>query len=147
VIGEQISWIVQIELVRRPDDLITIHSIIRMIESRHEPDEELMQHPKFPKDDTGKPKKVRNSMGKAVWCLGEIDYFPLRLAYASTVHKAQGLSLDRVQIDPRGYFFQQPGMAYVSLSRGRSPEGIKIVGTSKLFAERVNIDPAIRPFI
>lgn len=147
IIGEQVSWLIKVELVRRPGELVTIPYITRMLESRYEPDEDLMRHPKFPRDESGQPCKVRNSMGRLVWCLGSINYFPLRLAYASTVHKSQGLSLDRVQIDPRGHFMGQPGMAYVALSRGRSPQGIRIVGNARLFAERVAVDPLVRRFI
>ncbi len=146
-IGEEIQWVVRVELVRRPDELVTIPVVKRNIESRHEVDDVLKTHPKFNRDEAGNPKKIRNSMGRSVWCLGTIEYFPLRLAYATTTHKSQGLSLDRIQIDPRGHFMGQPAMAYVALSRGRTPEGIKIVGNSSLFAERVRLDEAVRRFV
>lgn len=88
IISEEIQWVVRVELVRRPGELVTIPVIKRMIESRHDVDDVLKTHEKFPKDDiTKQPKKIRNSMGRAVWCLGEIEYFPLRLAYATTTHK------------------------------------------------------------
>ena len=77
------------------------------------------------------------------WIWGGIEYFPLRLAYAATVHKTQGLSLDRVQIDCRGGFFGQPGMAYVALSRCRTPEGVRIIGTPELFGKRVRVAPEV----
>jgi ATP-dependent exoDNAse (exonuclease V) alpha subunit len=73
------------------------------------------------------------------WVIGEIYYYPLRLAYASTVHKSQGLTLDRVQIDFINQFFGQPSMAYVALSRVRTAEGLRLVGTPKLLEERCNV--------
>jgi ATP-dependent DNA helicase PIF1 len=47
---------------------------------------------------------------------------PLRLAYAMTIHKCQGLTLNRAMIDIRAA--REPGQAYVALSRLRSLEGL-----------------------
>ncbi len=49
--------------------------------------------------------------------------FPLIPAYAITIHKCQGLSLDRAIIDLSDKVFS-PGMAYVALSRVRTIEGV-----------------------
>jgi len=81
------------------------------------------------------------SLGR--WVVGAIRYYPLRLGYAITVHKSQGLTLDRVQIDARGHFFGQPNMAYVGLSRARTPEGLRIVGGPDLLARRINVAPEV----
>jgi len=79
---------------------------------------------------------------KRRWVVGQIEYFPLRLAYASTVHRAQGLSLDRVQVDFRGWMFaRQHAMLYVALSRARSLEGLRLVGPMDMLAERCKVDP------
>ena len=73
------------------------------------------------------------------WIMGEITYMPLRLAYAATVHKTQGLTLDAIQIDPHNKFFGQGSMMYVALSRVRSHKGLRIVGSPKLVEERTNV--------
>lgn len=74
---------------------------------------------------------------------GWIEYLPLRVAYASTVHKSQGLSLDRVQVNISDAFFKTPGMIYVALSRARSAEGLRLVGTHAALVERCTSDPKL----
>ncbi len=81
--------------------------------------------------------------GLRKWVMGGVKYYPLRLGYAITVHKSQGLTLDRVQIDIRGFFFGQPNMAYVALSRARTPGGLRIVGAPDLLARRINVAPEV----
>lgn len=54
--------------------------------------------------------------------------FPLRVAYAVTIHKSQGMSLDAADIDFSNVF--AAGQAYVALSRVRSIEGITLRGFS-----------------
>lgn len=73
------------------------------------------------------------------WVVGEIYYYPLRLAYASTVHKTQGLTLDNVQIDMANKFFGSASMAYVALSRVRTAEGLRIIGSPTLLEQRCNV--------
>ena len=64
------------------------------------------------------------------WVLGELVYAPLRLAWATTTHKSQGLTLDSVQIVLNHKFFGSPNMLYVALSRCRTLEGMKVIGTA-----------------
>jgi ATP-dependent DNA helicase PIF1 len=50
--------------------------------------------------------------------------FPVTLAWATTIHKAQGASLDKMIVDLSALW--EPGQAYVALSRVRSAEGLYI---------------------
>ena len=74
---------------------------------------------------------------------GWIDYLPIRVAYASTVHKSQGLSLDQVQVNIADGFFKTPGMLYVALSRARTAGGLRLVGSTAAFVERCVSDPKL----
>ena len=53
---------------------------------------------------------------------GYFVQFPLRLAYAMTIHKSQGLTLDSAVIDIRAA--RDPGQAYVAVSRVKSLAGL-----------------------
>ncbi len=78
---------------------------------------------------------------------GILNYVPIRVAHASTFHKLQGLTLDRVQVEFRKPFCGMPGMMYVALSRARSAEGLRLVGSSKLFVQRCTVDPKLREWM
>lgn len=52
--------------------------------------------------------------------------FPVNLAYASTIHKAQGMTLDRAVVELRGLW--EPGQGYVALSRVRRAADVSILG-------------------
>lgn len=59
--------------------------------------------------------------------LGTYTAFPVKLAYALTIHKAQGLTLQKLRIDLGAGGAFTPGQAYVALSRATSVDGLQLV--------------------
>ncbi len=67
--------------------------------------------------------------------------FPLNLAWACTIHKAQGATLDRVHADLNGVW--EHGQSYVALSRVRSSEDLSLSGLSP---RSFRLDPEVLSF-
>lgn len=63
--------------------------------------------------------------------IGSFTQFPLKLAWAVTIHKSQGKTFDNVVIDLGAGAFAH-GQTYVALSRCRSIDGVKLVRPLKL---------------
>ncbi|MEO5666575.1 MAG: RRM3/PIF1 helicase-like protein, partial [Bdellovibrionota bacterium] len=67
--------------------------------------------------------------------------YPLSLAYAVTIHKAQGATLDKMIVSLRNLW--EPGQAYVALSRVRSSNGLSIDGWDE---RSIFADPQVTAF-
>jgi ATP-dependent exoDNAse (exonuclease V) alpha subunit len=101
-------------------------------------------------DESGNPIIVTNqgreiTIEPASWniedgdkILASITQIPLRLAWAITVHKSQGMSLDAAEMD-LGKAFEY-GQGYVALSRVRSLDGLKLLGFN---AQALMVHPKI----
>jgi ATP-dependent exoDNAse (exonuclease V) alpha subunit len=70
--------------------------------------------------------------------IAEINQLPLRLAWAITIHKSQGMTLDAAQIDLSKTFIM--GMGYVALSRVRSLDTLNLMGINQ---KALMVDPLV----
>lgn len=73
--------------------------------------------------------------------MGAARNFPVNLAYATTIHKAQGMTLDSVRVDLRGAW--EHGQAYVAMSRVRSGAGLTLQGWTQ---GSIVVDPVVLRF-
>lgn len=75
--------------------------------------------------------------------IGKFTQYPLKLAWAITIHKSQGLTFDRAVIDAKSAFAN--GQVYVALSRCRTLEGMVL--SSPLPFRSVATDEAVSSFV
>ncbi len=74
--------------------------------------------------------------------VGTFTQFPLKLAWAITIHKSQGLTFERAVIDAQSAFAH--GQVYVALSRCKTFEGIVL--RSKLESRSVKTDSVVKNY-
>ncbi|CAA6813390.1 MAG: putative helicase [uncultured Sulfurovum sp.] len=78
---------------------------------------------------------LENDKGESVATVSQV---PLRLAWAITIHKSQGMTLDAAQVDLSQTF--EVGQGYVALSRIKNIEGLKLLGLNEM---ALRVDPLI----
>jgi ATP-dependent DNA helicase PIF1 len=71
-----------------------------------------------------------------------IDHIPLKHAWALTIHKSQGMTLDRAQIDAGRYVFSS-GQTYTALSRVRSIDSLSLIDFEP---SKIKVDPDVVDF-
>lgn len=72
----------------------------------------------------------------------KVIFMPLRLGYALSIHKSQGMTLDAVEMDLGPSIFEY-GQAYVALSRAKSLRNVRIVDVSP---RSFKMNPKVREF-
>ena len=75
--------------------------------------------------------------------VGSFNQYPLKPAWAITIHKSQGLTFDRAVIDAQAAFAH--GQVYVALSRCRTFEGLVL--STPISPRAVKTDPAVLEFV
>lgn len=73
--------------------------------------------------------------------IASVTNFPITLAYAATIHKAQGMTLDRLMVNLNALW--EPGQAYVALSRIIDPAHLRVEAWQP---QSIKADPVVENF-
>ena len=85
-------------------------------------------------------RELRKIESKVV---GAYSQYPIKLAWAITIHKSQGMAFDRMHLDlTRGTF--APGQAYVAISRMRNLAGLTL--SNAIMPHHITLNPEVRAF-
>jgi len=126
---------------------VMVNRIVRDMENYGDIEAKYKTHGRFPKDDLGQPTRITKNEDTFVWVTGQISYYPIRLAKFTTIHKSQGLTLDKLQVSLQHSFMKQPSMVYTAFSRVRDPKNLRIVGTPLQFLQLCRASPEILPYV
>lgn len=74
--------------------------------------------------------------------IATLTNFPVNLAWASTIHKAQGATMDRLAVDLSRLW--EPGQAYVALSRLTSGSELRI---ARWESSSIRVDADVMTFL
>lgn len=139
--------VIEVELVRT-GNVEPISAIVRSVDYSDRPSGyDAIDFPRLSDDSDSYLAKPHYQVKTRRYVMGQIEYMPLRLAWASTTHKSQSLTLDRCQVDFRGWMFKKAAMVYVAMSRCRTLEGLRLVGGKDRFIAQCHVDERILSWI
>lgn len=90
-------------------------------------------------------KRIYNRKTRCIesQAVGSYSQFPLKLAWAITIHRSQGMTFERMHFDLSWGTFAA-GQAYVAISRMRTLDGLTL--SNPLMAHHVTVNPEIKAF-